>query len=516
MSRYLLTGACLTALIAAVYFQTCRFAFVEFDDPQLVTENVHVRQGVTLNGVKWAFFSAWRENVFFYPLSLLSHMADVTWAGLDPGLHHLTSVALHAAATLALFALLAQLTGAVWRPALAAGLFAVHPLGADSVAWVAERSNVLCALLIITTLSAYARYLTARKKQWYGLSLGLFFLALLAKPTAVMTPAVLFLISRLRREPGADGEDRRPALRPVFMALLPFVILAAVRLLAVLAAERGASPVVPAAAMTAGTMAANGLVAMVAYLVNVVYPFRLSVYYPFPESLPPWQPVVSAAVLLLITVIMFKAGRRRPMVRLGWLWYLLFLAPSLGLVRSGPWPAMADHYAYVPVMGLFISLVWLVPPAAAGSFRGKMAMAVAGVFLLIFFAAVSFWHVGHYRDSVTLFTRAISMNPRNFVAHVGLGNAYRKLGEMASAEENFRRAIAIQPESAGAHNNLGLILAAKGEWAEAERHFKIALALAPRFSMARDNLAGLYQKQQALTETRLHPGLPGDGATEED
>jgi len=495
MSRYLLAGACLTTLVVAVYFQTCWFEFLGFDDPQLVTENLHVRQGLTPHGLKWAFFSAWRENLFFYPLSLVSHMADVTLFGLDPGRHHLTSVALHAAVTLFFFVLLARLTGELRRSALAAGLFAVHPLAVDSVAWVAERDGF-----------DYVRHAAVGKKRWYGFSLGLFFLALLAKPTAVMAPFGLFLISRLQSLP-VPAESSRPRTKtpPVFLKLLPFFILAAARVLVLLASGRGGSPVAGTDDFTAGALAANALVAVATYPVRIFYPFGLSIYYPFSPHPSWWRPLVSGCSLLLITIIFLKYGRRRPMVRLGWLWYLLFLVPSLGAVRSGPWPAMADHYVYVPSMGLFIILAWIFTGRAVASPFRKMVMAGMAGFLLIFFAILSFLHAGHYRNSVTVFTRAVSLNQQNFLACIGLGNAYQKLGKMAAAEENFRKAVAIRPESAGAHNNLGLVLTERGAWAQAENHFKIALALSPGFSMARDNLANLYLKQEA---SRTRQGDP--------
>ncbi|MEW6078621.1 MAG: tetratricopeptide repeat protein [Thermodesulfobacteriota bacterium] len=508
MMRYLWTGLCLTALIAVVYLQTGRFEFLGFDDPQLVTENSHVRRGVTMESVKWAFFSSWRENVFYYPLSLVSHMADVSGFGLDSGRHHLTNVAVHAAAVLALFALLARLSGGIWRAGLAAGLFAVHPLGVDSVAWVTERSNLLCALLTVAAMGAYAQYRTSRRKRWYGFSLGLFFLALLAKPTAVMAPVVMWLIGRLDFDSGpVAGAPRLPVVRD----LLPFAVLAALRIMAVLAAERGASPAVSDGVMTTGMLAANALTAMTAYLIKAVFPFRLSVYYPFPQTLPLWQPLVSGLVMTLVTAMILKAGRRRPMVLLGWVWFLAFLAPSFGAVRSGPWPAMADHYVYIPLMGLFTALVWLAP-APGGSRRRRTAAGAIACSLVAYFAAVSYVHAGHYRNSVTLFTRALELDSKNFLARIGLGNAFRRQGAMAAAEEHFRAAVAIRPESPGAHNNLGLVLAERGGWKEAEQHFLMALALDPGFAMARDNLINLERKRAAAPDAG--GDSPGRAASE--
>ncbi len=507
-------SACLAMLVAVVYFQTRQFEFVGFDDPQLVTENIHVRQGLTRQGLKWAVSSAWRENVFFYPLSLISHMADVTWAGFNAGRHHLTSVAVHALVTLSFFALLVQLTGAFWRPGLAAGFFAVHPLGVDSVAWVAERSNLLCALLIIATLLAFRRYLTARRKSGYGLSLVLFVLALLAKPTAVMVPVILFFL--------VNAQDNSPPVpvcldanaRQKMMTLLPFIMLSILRLLAVLAARQGGSPVVSDGVMTFGMLAANALVSFSIYLIQVLCPFQLSVYYPFPESIPLWQPVVSGTLILLLTVAAIRYRHRRPMVFLGWIWFLVFLIPSFGVVRSGPWPARADHYMYIPLMGLMSALVWIVPARRVVSPGGRSVMTVTALTLVAFFATTAYFHVADYRNSVTLFSRALSLNPQNFLAAIGLGNAWRKQSRMDLAERYFRKAVTIKPDSPGAHNNLGLVLAAKGDRAGAENHFKAALALSPGFTPAQNNLVNLYLKQKVLTRPPDNRGGAGQAVPE--
>lgn len=510
MRRYLSITVLLITLTVGLYSRTWEFEFLGFDDPELVTENAFVQQGLTWKGIKWAFFTAWRENVFYYPLSLVSHMADVTCFGLDPGGHHLTGVLLHTATVVALFTLLVRLTCAVWRPAMAAGLFAVHPLGVDSVAWVAERSNLLCAFLILVVSLAYVRYLATRKKTWYGLALGLFALALSAKPTAVMLPAGLLLIERLRPPGRPDAEDRfsRPGGQ-IMLELLPFVLLALVRVATVLAAGRGGSPMLGDDVITVPALAANALTAVGAYLVKFVFPFRLSVYYPFPEKVVLWPPIASAVLLLLITSAVIITGRRRPLIRLGWFWYLLFLLPSLGIVRSGPWPAMADHYVYIPLMGLLMTLVWAVPASRIASHPRKAVMTLISIGLLIYFSIFSFVHAGHYRNSIALFTRSVTLDDRNFPAYIGLGNAYRKQGQFFLAEQQFRKAIAIHPAAAGAHNNLGLVLAEKGDWTGARQHFKIALALSPGFTMARHNLNNLSRKQAGQGGRASPPGPDG-------
>ncbi len=493
----------LSLAVAAVYHQAWSFSFVSFDDLQLIQKNLLVRAGLTWRGLNWAFVSAWQENIFFYPLSLVSHMLDCQVYGLNPAGHHLSSVLFHAAAVVFFFLFLERLTGAFWRSALAAGFFAIHPLGAESVAWVAERSNVLCAALMALSLYAYSGYAQNRRKNWFGISLVAFVLALLAKPTAVMMPVILVLLDWLVLS-GSVGQTGKRSMALAIVDKIPFFVFSGLRLWAVLLAGRGTSPVLESDSISFGLLLANGVVSLVKYLWQIVYPANLSVYYPFPDSIPWWQPAGALLLILLITAWAARHRRDAPMLLLGWLWYLVFLVPSFGVVRSGPWPAMADHYVYIPLLGIFMSAIWAVPGRLLRTRPGRILIPAAGVVLLLIWGTAAFLHTLHFKNSRALFTQAVSVTFDNFFAHVGLGNACLEEGEYDKAEKQFRRALAIKPDSAGAQANLALVLDRLGRTEAARSHFLAALQLSPESIPAHLGLANLYQKTGQVNQAKYH------------
>ncbi len=505
MSNKFFISAGLAAAIGLVYHPVFHFSFVSFDDLQLIVKNPLVRGGLTWPGVKWAFGFAWQEHLFFYPLSLISHMLDCHIFGLQAGGHHLTSVILHLAAVLFFFFFLEKLTGCRWRAALTAGLFAIHPLAVESVAWVAERSNVLCAALTGLCLYAYAGYAQNFRKRWYVLALAAFVFALLAKPTAIMLPVLLILLDWLvPNRHSADSNGRKRSWKLQFVEKVPFLVLAGIRMTALLAAEKGASPVMPSAGIDGQLVLLNFINSLVLYLGKVVYPAGLAVYYPFPESIPWWQPVGATMLLGALMVVLICLRRKNPLLLLGWLWYLVFLAPSLGVVRSGPWPAMADHYVYLSLPGVFILAAWAVPGRLKKTGRGRISAAVAGSFLLITLSAAAAGHVGHFKNSRVLFTRAAAVTEDNFFAYIGLGNVYQKRGDLRQAARYFRWALAIHPDSAGAHANLGMVLTRLNKTGPARSHLNMALRLAPDFVPARLGLANFYLKTGRSRQAARH------------
>jgi len=494
MKRSLLIMAALGMAVGMVYHQVWQFSFVSFDDFALVVDNPAIRPGLTWSGLQWAFASAWRENLFFYPLSLASHMLDTQLFGLNPAGHHLTSVALHLTAVIFFFLFLRRLSGQNWRPALAAGLFAVHPLGVESVAWVAERSNVLCAALTALTLYAHARYARCHRPGWYGLSLGAFTLALLAKPTAVMVPLILLLLDwLLLDDKGVPSSAKTDAGRRL-LEKVPFFLLAGLRLMAVFLSARSGSPVLAGETVSTGLVAANALRSLVIYLFQVVWPFNLSVYYPFPQSIPWWQPIGAAVVLILITVGVVRQRRRYPLLLLGWLWYLVFLAPSFGAVRSGPWPAMADHYVYIPLLGVGMMIAWAVPPGRLQRPILRKTLAGLVLVLLTLSGVAAFYQAQHFRNSKAMFTQALAVTKNNFFAHIGLGNVYREEENFPAAAIQFRRALDITPDSAGAHANLGMVLGRLEKTEAARHHLQTALDLSPKLVPAHIGMANLLQQ----------------------
>ncbi len=517
-SRVVLIILLLAASIVCVYIQTVSFSFVGFDDPELVVQNPHVNSGLTKENLKWAFAESWQKNVFFYPLSLVSHMADCELFGLQPGMHHLSSVIYHMAAVMLLFVLLLRTTGEVWRPAAVCALFAIHPLNADSVAWVAERSNLVCAIFWMATLVAYLSYCRNKtgKKKRYLACLFFFIPALLAKPTAVTLPVVMLLFDWLvLQRPGQQRPGLpRPMPGTVLAEKLPFFLLAGATAATGILVPAATGATIPTANVPLYLRAANSLVSYVTYIRRLFLPYDLSVYYPFPHTIPVWKPLAAATLLLIVTGAAFHYRKRRPMVLFGWLWYLVTLLPATGLVQSGPWPAMADHFVYLPMIGLLAAIAWAIPKIP----ENKALRRTGCLTILVIITVMGVWghrQAGYYRNSITLFSRAVALDPGNFFALTGLGNAYQQAGEMQKAETFFRQALRLRPDSAGAHNNLGLALAARGKTGEAMGHFMRAVEIAPTFAQARVNIGNLLLKKGAVKQAafqyklalRYDPGL---------
>ncbi|MDY6823832.1 MAG: tetratricopeptide repeat protein [Thermodesulfobacteriota bacterium] len=482
--RHVMIFALLIAATLIVYGRTAGFSFVGFDDPQLVFDNPLVANGLSITGLKWAFLSAWQENVFFYPLAMVSHMAAVSVFGLNPAGHHLVNAGLHAGVVVLVYCFLFRLTGALWRSAMVAILVAVHPVNVDSVAWVAQRSTVLCGVFWMTVLWGYVQYVTQKTRKWYWAAFVLFVLAVLAKSSAVTIPFLLLFID------GYAGRLKTGQPRgPVFREKLPFFGAAIVwSLLVIVTAERSGAAASMADIGT-GMRIANAVTAYGVYVFRTLWPASLSVYYPFPDHIPFWQPVLSGVFIVCVTALLVRHARRVPMMLLGWLWFLVTLIPMLGFVQAGPWPATADHYIYMPGIGLFICMVWAVPDFQRWRIAARAgAMAIIGIVILAL-GGVAFHHAGYYRNSIALFKRAVEVTENNFFAHINLGDAYARAGALDKAALQFEAALALRPESPGAHVNRANIDKKSGRLEQARVHYQHALASEPDFAPAHAGLA---------------------------
>jgi tetratricopeptide (TPR) repeat protein len=529
----------------------------DYDDPYYVLENPWVTGGLTWAGIRWAFTSTYAA--FWHPLTWLSHMLDVELFGLNPAGHHLSSVVLHLGAALAAFFSLRALTGALWRSALVAALFAVHPLHVESVAWVSERKDVLCGLFWFLGLGAYARYVRRPGALRYGAVLAAFAAALMAKSMAITFPFVLLLLDfwplgRLRA-----GAGRARAWLEKLPLLLGVPAIAAVSY----RAQVDFDAIARWHPFPLWQRAANALIAYAAYLAKTVAPVGLAAYYPHPGpavSLP--LAAACAAGLALATLGCALAARRLPWLATGWLWYLGTLVPVIGLVAVGEF-AMADRYTYLPLVGVFIAAVW---GAAALSRRlgvGAPARAAAALAVVVACAAAARVQAGYWRDPVALWSRAVLVTGENQHARLNLGLALLKAGEPGPAATQLREAIRINPnlfvamylladaldqtgarEEAAAqrarareldlafraaaavpargaqlgprdYNNAGVGEARIGAFREAEAAFRKALALAPGYAGAHYNLANLYRDrgrpddayEEYLQAVRADPGF---------
>jgi len=458
----------------AVYAPVRHFDFVNFDDPEFVSGDNHAREGLTRDSLRWAFTSG--ESANWFPVTRLSHLLDVQLFGMQSGPHHVTSVLFHALAALCLFAFLQQATGARWPSAFVAFLFALHPLHVESVAWVAERKDVLCAFFWFLTLWAYVRYTRRPATARYLLVLLPFCLGLMAKPMIVTLPLLLLLLDvwPLRR-------------RLALWEKLPFFALAAGSAIATYLVQQNSGAVGALAQYPLGLRVENALVSYVVYAAKMFWPTRLAVFYPYPPEIPAWQSALAATVLVGISFLVVRSWKARPYLAVGWLWYLVTLAPVIGLVQVGA-QARADRYMYVPMAGLTIMLAW----GAADLLRRPAAVLAAAACLAC--AVVAGAQVQHWRNSESLFEHALAVTEGNYVAHNNLGSALSEIpGGLPDAIAHYQAALRIWPDYAEAHNNLGSALAQMpGHLPGAIAEFTAALRVKPDFPQAHRNLAAAH------------------------
>lgn len=511
-----------------VYSQVPRFAFVNFDDPDYVTANAHVRRGITPGGLVWAITSGDAAN--WFPVTRLSHMLDTQLFGLRSGLHHLTNVVIHALGAMLLFAFLNRATRARWPSLFVAFLFALHPLHVESVAWVSERKDVLSGLFWFLALWLYVRYTEVPSVARYLLAVAAFFLGLMAKPMIVTLPLVLVLLDvwPLRRWPSARWST-------LLRDKVPFFVLAAAAAIATYLVQRSSGAVRTLTAFPLGLRVENAVVSAAVYILKMFWPSELAVFYPYPTSIPLWELTLAGLAIATISFLALRSLSRRPYLTVSWLWYLVTIAPVIGLVQVGA-QARADRYMYVPMVGLSIMLAWGAADVAQPWPRMKKTLASLAVTACIACVVLTWTQIQYWKNSKSLFEHAIDVTGRNYVvqhnlgsalldepgrlpeaidhlqaalriqpdsveAHTDLGNAWSKMPDrLAEAISEYRAALRIAPDSAIAHNDLGNALSRMpGRATDAIEQYEAALRIKPDYAMAHNNLGS------ALSELGRYP-----------
>ena len=495
---------CLALLIAtfAVYAQVRHFEFVNLDDSAYTSGNLLVRRGITTEGLKWALTS--RDAANWFPATRISHMLDCQFFGLDSGWHHITNVLIHGLASLLLFLFLYRATGARWRSALVAFLFAVHPLHVESVAWVAERKDVLSAFFWFLTLWAYVRYTERLSSRRYLLVLLTFCFGLMAKPMIVTLPFVLLLLDfwplrRLSFQARAEAGGK-PRTAAIVLEKAPLLALSlAVAVITYLAQHRGGA-VKTLTAFPIGLRFENALISCVVYIVQMFWPARLAVIYPYPRHIPAWQAALAGLALAGASMIVVRLRRRCPYLAMGWFWYLGTLVPVIGLVQVGV-QARADRYTYIPMVGLSIMVAWAVAEAARRP-KVKPIVAVLMSLACLTCAALAWLQVRHWRNSETLFRHALDVTNENAVAQVNLANYLVNVpGKLPEAVGLWEAALRIDPDSVTAHTGLGNALARiPGRLQESFPQFQAALRLAPDWPIPHNELGNALLKAGRLPE----------------
>jgi tetratricopeptide (TPR) repeat protein len=502
---------CLFLVLAtfAVYWQVREFSFVNYDDDSYVTDNPHVRDGLTFENVEWAFSTGYASN--WFPMTWLSHMLDCQLYGLDPAGHHLTSVVLHILNSVLLFCAFRTMAGDVWQSGFAAALFALHPLHVESVAWVAERKDVLSTLFWMLTIWSYANYVTCKGKGAYLLTLVLFALGLMAKPMLVTLPFVLLLLdlwplrrmSATPRTGSGDGLRKGSTLLSLILEKWPFLMLAAASSTATFIAQRSGGAVRSLEEWPLDVRIGNALVSYVAYLGRALVPRDLAVFYPHTGAPPTLQVALACVLLVVVSLVVIRAWKKQPYLAVGWFWYLGTLVPVIGLVQVGA-QAMADRYTYVPLIGVFTMVGWGVPALTRGWRFHRTGLATAAAVVLPVLMVSAHMQVRYWENSVTLFEHALEATANNYIAHNNLGMALAKEGRHAEAAQQYRLAVEVNPNFAKAHFNLGAASYEAGRAAEAVVHYLRALQLDPDWREAHYNVGIALASVGELDEAVRH------------
>jgi len=509
--RVFATSIFLAAITFAVFGQTVRFGFVNYDDQASVYDNPVVTAGLTLRGLAWAFSHYNLAN--WIPLATVSHMLDCQFYGLDAGGHHLTNVLLHAASAIVLFLMLRAMTGVLWPSAFVAAVFAIHPLHVESVAWVTERKDVLSGLLFMLTLLAYLHYTRRPSSLRRYLTVAILFaLGLMSKPMLVTVPLILLLLdywplNRFTMPRGSQMEPLRrlkntPLPARLVIEKIPLLALVTACGIVTMIAQNGA--IQPMDTYPLSGRAANALVSYVIYGYQTFCPMNLAVLYPYPANGFSLLMATAAFIALTgISLVFFLCRQKRPYLWVGWLWYLLMLLPVIGLVQTGH-QARADRYTYLPQIGLCLLLTWWVVDMKAWTRRSRVALAGGAVLIVGALAVVAAIQTTCWRDSESLWTHALECTRNNSIAENHLGLVLAQRGQVEQAIPYFQRAVEIDPHYADAYNNLGTVYIFGGQTAQALLSFQKAAELEPNIASIQINLGLSLVKTGQLDASISH------------
>jgi Tfp pilus assembly protein PilF len=527
--------AALFSLVALAFYPVLRNGFINLDDPSYVALNSHVQQGLSWESIKWAFTGL--DSANWHPLTWLSHILDYQLFGERVWGHHLSSLVLHGVNTVALFLGLRALTGSLWRSFFVAAFFGVHPLRVESVAWVAERKDVLSTLFFILSLWEYAKYAKAEVRRpmckvqspkaevespnsairtpdglWFYLgSLVLFGLGLMSKPMVVTLPLILLLVDfwPLRRFDFKNSIGG-PRLRlHILVEKIPFFLLSIISCFVTVMAQRAGGIVVSSGGLALAGRAENALVSYCRYIGKLFWPANLAIFYPMPEHWP--LPTVVGATVLLLAISGFAAWmwRRAPFLAVGWCWFVISLLPVIGLVQVG-WQAMADRYSYIPSIGLLLMVVWGIraladrlgtaPLESQPGRRWRVPLTVAGTVAILAFFFQTRQQLAYWKDGETLFRRTLAVTSNNAFTHNILGLALRLQGRLEESDLEMREAIRIKPDYAGAYRDLGYNQIMQNNLDEGIRSLETAVRLVPGLPKAHKQLGVAFQEQGKLDQ----------------
>lgn len=490
-NRVLLIYLLLAVSAFIVFFQVYSFDFINYDDPAYVYENPNIQSGITFETIKWAFSATRCSN--WHPLTWLSHSLDWQIFGFNPGGHHYTNLIFHIINTLLVFAVFKQMTRTVWPSAFVAALFGLHPLHVESVAWIAERKDLLSTFFWLLVIWAYARYAAKPKITGYLLVALFFIFGLMSKPMVATLPFILLLLDYWPL--GRIEKFNRRRIYRLIGEKVPLFILSAVSGMITFFAQQGSGAVMELGTFPLKLRIGNAFVSYIEYIWKTVWPVRLAIFYPYPSSgISVLYIVISIAVLLAVTILVVRFGSKHRYLITGWFWYLITLLPVIGLIQVGR-QAMADRYSYISLTGLFIIVAWGAPELS-GRWRYKKAILFISALLAISAMSVrTCFQLGYWRNSETLFRRTLEVTEDNYMAHFCIAGPLSEQGRFDEVIYHCSQAIRIEPNFVNAveglalaHNNLGEELYEQGKYDEAIEHFNKALQVKPNYEQARINL----------------------------
>lgn len=488
--RSFLICICLVLAIVAVYWPVYNYEFVRYDDDTYVTDNANIQSGLSCKSVRWAFTTGYASN--WHPITWLSHALDCRLFDGWAGGHHLINVLLHIANTLVLFCVLMRMTGAIWPSAFVAAVFALHPLHIESVAWIAERKDLLSTFFWMLTMWAYVRYVEKPKSGWYLVTVVLFALGLMAKPMLVTVPFVLLLL------------DFWPLQRKISYRLLiekiPFFVFSFASCVVTFLVQRSGGAMIVMESFELKTRINNAIVSYLVYITKMIWPSRLAVLYPHPGyGLSTIKIIVCGLLLVLISICFIYSARRHRFLTVGWFWYLGTLVPVIGLVQVGI-QAMADRYTYVTLTGLFIIIAWSAKEFVPKWRYRNVILALLAVVVLVASALTASRQLRYWKNSLTLFEHTWRITENNPIILSNYATYLSDLGRLDESIERFNELLKVRPYYVRAHNNLGNALLKAGRTQQALEHFRLAIKYKPNFHQARYNLAGALKKQGRLEE----------------
>jgi len=466
----------LAAAAVAIYWPIHGFEYINLDDMGYVTGNPYILGGLTLDGLRWVFTSSHMGN--WHPLTSISHMLDCELFGPDSGAHHLVNLVFHVTNTLLLFEVLRRCTGAVWASAFVAAAFALHPLHVESVAWVSARKDVLSMFFWILAMGAYFAYVRRTRAMWYVLTFLALAAGLMAKPMLMTVPAVFLLMDfwPLQRLTG------RPFVKTILLLVwekLPLFALSLASGVVTLLTQRYSGAVAGMRFFPLANRIANAVNSYLTYAAKTFWPAGMAVFYPYPSrQVTPWPVMAAAGLLLAITAVIFKLGRRRPYLITGWLWYLVTLFPVIGILQVGE-QGMADRYTYIPLTGLFLIVAWAGRDAAMVCRFGRLVIPAAAALCIAAMALVTRVQLSYWRSSLPLFEHALAVTDNNHRAHMCIAKPLVAAGRIDEAIQHYYEGMKVSPNFAAGHVELGLLLEKAGRLDEAARHFNMALGIEP-------------------------------------